>query len=169
MTGVAADAETSVDVGELVGRAGLDTEGSAFVVASSTVDAVGAAAGAAVALRVAGDADSSAVVAEVVDGTVLDADSIQGESLADGTGGTVFGVDFAGETVGVAGGALVDGGLVESLGAVEGADSADHDVGALVVASSVVEDLAGGTAGAGGVGAETGSTAVGAVLTGSVD
>lgn len=82
--GVAAHTEAGVVVGELVGRAGLDTKSTAFVVSSSAVDASTASSNAAIALSVTGNTDSGGVVSEVVDGALSDANSVEGESLSSG-------------------------------------------------------------------------------------
>jgi hypothetical protein len=121
----------------LIGIAGLHTERSAFVVSSSAVDAVRAGIHTPVALHIAGLAES--ILSEVVERTVLHAGSTEGESR--NATGAVLGDNIAGSTGRVATRALVDGGLVESLGAVEGADASNHDVGALVITNTVVKDL----------------------------
>lgn len=85
------------------------------------------------------------------------------------TSSTVLGVVFTGLAGSITSLALIDGGLVETSSAVEGTDSADHDVGALVVAGTIVEDLAFRATGAGSGTANTSSTAVRTVLASVVD
>lgn len=65
--------------------------------------------------------------------------------------------------------ALIHGCFVESMGAVESTDATDHDVGTLIEATSIVKDLSLRAAGAGGVGSHASLTAVGTILTSSVD
>jgi hypothetical protein len=151
----------------LIGVASFDACRSTFVVSWGTVDAVAAGSSAAIALSVAGSADS--IKSEVVGGASLHACSIEGVSLTDRAGGTVLGVDCAGGTAGVAGSTLVDWGLVESISAIEGADTSDHHVWALGVAGTVVKNLAGRAGSAGSIGSKTAGTVEGAVLAGTVD
>lgn len=122
----------------LIGIAGLDTQGSAFVESGSAVDAVRAGIDTTIALDIAGLAES--IQSEVVKRAILHAGSIEGK--ASDAAGAVLGDEIAGSAGRIAAGTLVDGGLVESLGAVEGADASNHHVGTLVVADAVVEDLA---------------------------
>lgn len=84
-------------------------------------------------------------------------------------GGTVAGVTLASETLTTAGSTVIHGGFVESIGTFEGADSTDHDVGALIVAGTRVKDFAGGAAGTSCVGSETGLAVVGTILASVVD
>ena len=134
---VTGDAGGGGKISVLVGIAGLTTRRSTFEESSSTVDTIGACIDATVAFRVTGLAKT--VLAEEVEWAVSDASAIKGE--ASHTAGAVPGDDVAGSACGIAVGALVDGGFVESPGAVEGADAANHDIGALVIADAVEEDL----------------------------
>jgi hypothetical protein len=89
---VAGNAGSGGLVRVLVGVASLHTLGSTFVVSCSAIDAVVASGKAAVALRVAGLAES--IDAEVVDGASFDASAVQGESSD--TACAVLGVVLAG-------------------------------------------------------------------------
>jgi hypothetical protein len=151
----------------LIGVASFDACRSTFVVSWGTVDAVAAGSSAAIALSVAGSADS--IKSEVVGGASLHACSIEGVSLTGRASGAVLGVDCAGGTAGVAGSTLVDGGLVKTISAVEGADTSDHHVWALGVAGTVVKNFASGASSAGSVGSKAAGAVEGAVLAGSVD
>ena len=84
-------------------------------------------------------------------------------------GGAVVGVALASGALRGARLALVHGSLVESVGAVEGTDTTDHDVGASIVTGTVVEDLAFRTGSAGSVASEARLAVVGAVLASAVD
>lgn len=134
---VTGNAGSSGEISILVGVAGLHTQRSAFEVSSSTVDAVGTGIHTSITLSVAGLAET--VLSEVVKRTAPHTSAVKSES-AD-TAGTVLGNAFTSGTGGVAVGALVDGGLVESSSAVEGANTTDHHIGALVIADTVVKDL----------------------------
>ena len=163
--GVAGDTGTGGFIGELVGVAGVLAEGAAAVEAGGTVDAVVALTHTAVAFRVAWLAH--AVKSEEVLGAVLHAHTLV--TVATHATGAVLGVSVAGLAGRVTSLALIDGGLVEASGAVEGADAANHDVGTLVVAGTVVEHLVLRAAGAGGGAAYAGSAVERAVLAGVVD
>ena len=84
-------------------------------------------------------------------------------------GGAVVGVALASGALRGARLALVHGSLVESVGAVEGTDTTDHDVGASIVTGTVEEDFTFRTGCAGSVAAKTSLAVVGAVLAGTVD
>lgn len=137
----------------MVGGTGLDAGCTALVVTDGAANTVIAGVGASVTLTVTGYTYS--VVSEIIVGACLNAESIKSKSFSCGAASAVFGIDVAGGTVRVACDALVDSCFVESFGTVECADSSYHDIGALIVASSIEENFVVGAGCAGGVGAKT--------------
>ena len=135
--GVTGNAGSSREIGILVGVAGLHTQRSAFVISSSAVDAVGTGIHTPIAFSVAGLAET--VLTKVVKRAALHASSVKGETA--NAAGTVLGDYVTSGAGGIAVSALVDGGLVESLSAVEGTDASNHHIGALVIADTAVKDL----------------------------
>jgi hypothetical protein len=136
---VACNACARRSINELIGVTGLDAERAAFVESSSAVNAVVTDIDATAALSVAGLALTG--LSEIVERAGLEAGTIEGR--ATDASGAVLGVDRASDASGVTCGAVIDGGLVKAVSAVEGADSTDHNIGTLVVTGTVVEDLAG--------------------------
>jgi hypothetical protein len=165
---VASDTEASIVISELVGWACFNTKSSTFVVSGSTVDAIGAWSSASVTFWVTGNADSS-WVSEKVGWTGLNTETVVGETFSSRAGGTVLRIDLTSQAVRVASDTSVDGGFVKTFSTVKGTDSSDHDVGALIIASTIIKNLSSGAASAGSVRSETSSTAVSTVLTSSVD
>ena len=164
---ITGDAEVVGIINKHVRIACFDAGGTEFIVSDGAINTVAAGVDASFAFWVARLAFS--INGKIVGWAVSHANSFQSISEFRFAGSTVVGINRAGSAHGVTSFTFVHLGLVESFGTVEGANSTDHDVGAFIVASSVVEYLSFGAAGTSGVQSEASLAAIGTILTGSID
>ena len=127
------DADVSSVVNKHVGVASLDTLRTQFVVSNCAGNALVASVHTSLALRVAGFALS--INSQIVCGAGVDTHSFHCVCSVV-TSSTIAWVLVAGLASGVAVLTGVSGGFVETVGALEGADSSDHHVGTFVIAST---------------------------------